>query len=228
MHAPTPSAELAHPPTSPFPPPPPIPVLIGFLSDDVSAILALCSVVLIIPTGLCLWWKPGWFVVASAVPSLVLGELLGVDAVMQAFDVDGSGRRTAIGAALYTIFAAASAAVGTLHEYGSKRCAKKRHVAIALGLTTAGGVASIWQLLVHLTESGDTSVPGPEHVCDAHGEICSVRFAVAVVLLWVSLASQVAIECCRKRLYAKPQVSWLIESGRVAGPHHPCECDHLL
>lgn len=67
----------------------------GFFSDDISNALLLVSIALIFPTVICMRWHPGWWVVCVGTLSLLLNVVLAADGGFEAFNIDGTGRKTA-------------------------------------------------------------------------------------------------------------------------------------
>lgn len=189
----------------------------GFLDDDTNSFLVLASVVLVIPTVLFMRWHPGWWVVSLGTVSLFLNAVLAADGIVDSFQIDGTGRKTAIGAAIYSAFATLSSAVGTFRMGNMDFKAKRRHVLGALLLSGIGGVATLGLVGMQLTYKGDRPLATelPKTLCALKAPICSPRFAFAVLLLWVSLGAQIIIDCFGERVHQALQA--VLQVGRIAG-----------
>lgn len=189
----------------------------GFLDDDTNSFLVLASVVLVIPTVLLMRWHPGWWVVSLGTVSLFLNAVLAADGIVDSFQIDGTGRKTAIGAAIYSAFATLSSAVGTFRMGNMDFKAKRRHVLGALLLSGIGGVATLGLVGMQLTYKGDRPLATelPKTLCALKAPICSPRFAFAVLLLWVSLGAQIIIDCFGERVHQALQA--VLQVGRIAG-----------
>lgn len=188
----------------------------GFFSDDISNALLLVSIALIFPTVICMRWHPGWWVVCVGTLSLLLNVVLAADGGFEAFNIDGTGRKTAMGAAAYATIASFSSVIGTYRMKNATTKAEKRHVVAALVLSGSGGVATV--VLVGLQQVYKAERPlqhASMTLCVAKAPICAPRFAVAVALLGVSLAAQIIIECLDEEEHQ--QLEWVLQLGRIAG-----------
>lgn len=189
----------------------------GFLDDDINSFLVLASVVCVIPSVLFMRWHPGWWVVSIGTVSFLLNAVLAADGIVDSFQIDGTGRKTAIGAAIYSAIATVSSAVGTYRMGTMDFKAKGWHVLGALILSGIGGLAAMGLVGMQLTYKDDHPHVRdlPKTLCALKAPICSPRFAIAVALLWVSLLAQIIIDCLDEG--SREQLKVVLQAGRLAG-----------
>lgn len=188
----------------------------GFLGDEISDALLLVSIAFIIPTVMCMRWHPGWWVMSVGTISLLLNLVLAADGGVEAFYIDGTGRKTALGAAAYATIATVSSGIGTFRTRNATKKAEKRHVVVALVLSVSGGLATaVLVALQQLYKDERPSQHASMTLCVAKAPICAPRFAVAVGLLGVSLLAQIIIECLDEQEHK--QLERVLQLGCIAG-----------
>lgn len=187
----------------------------GFLNEDYSVLLLLASVVFIVPTVMCMRWHPGWWVVSVGTVSFVLNLMLAADGIVEAFGIEGTGKKTGVAAAIYAGIATVSSAVGTFRMSKVSTKAKWVHMLGALLLSGFGGAATFVLVMLQLVYKDEHPFEIGASLCEGKSFICSPRFAVAVALLWVSLLAQIIIDCLEEETHKKLQL--VLQTGRIAG-----------